>query len=135
LFEAKQLVPNSTSDSASADNAETAPKNARSDSVLAQLLRDEDFIVRLIREDILISTILKKEDRYEPENSLLNKLELNLIIYDLLLLESILNKEETIDLYNKLIEDHTKMLSDFPNLSVYDMAVNCFLELKKVRKW
>jgi phosphate uptake regulator len=135
LFRVRQTEPMSNDDSIPADKAIVVTKNAHSDSVLAQLIRDEDFIIRLIKEDILISAFLKKIGVNKSEHFLTKDLELHLVIYDLLLLDRSANKEKAIDRYNQLIEDNIKMLLEFPTLSVYAMAASCYLEIRKVRQW
>lgn len=135
LFRVRQTEPMSNDESMPTDKAIVVTKNALSDSVLAQLIRDEDLIIRLIKEDILISAFFKKIGVTKSEHFLTKDLELHLVIYDLLLLDRSANKQKTIDRYEQLIEDNIKMLLEFPNLSIYEMAANCYFEIKKVRQW
>jgi hypothetical protein len=110
-------------------------KDAHSGSVLARLLRDEGIIILLIKQDILTSVLIQKAGLPDLKIVGENELELNRVIYDLLLLDRCSNKEETIDIYEKIVEDCSKMLSEFPSMSVDEMAINCYLEVKKVRRW
>lgn len=109
--------------------------DAHSGSVLARLLRDEAIIVRLIKQDILTSVLMQKAGLPDLKIVGENELELNRIIYDLLLIDRYSNKEETIDIYEKIVEDSSKMLREFPTMSVDEMAFNCYMEVKKVRQW
>ena len=135
LLTERQKEPLDESKSITNEKGKVESKKIVSDSVLAQLIRDENMIIRLIEQDILVSVLFKNTRINESENGLTDKLELHLIIFDLLLLDRCSNKDEVIDMYNRYIEDNIKMVLEFPTISIYDIAYNCYFDVKNARKW
>jgi hypothetical protein len=107
----------------------------RTNTVLSRIISDEAIIVRLIKQDILTSIILRNSNRSNLTFDLDNKFELNNIIYDLLLLDKAKNKDEIIEFYDKMVEDSSKMLLEFPKMSLEELALNCYLEVRRIRMW
>lgn len=114
----------------------TNKTNGHIDSILYRLLRDEATIVRLIKQDILTSLLMQKtwsNDLIEVGG--INEFEINQLIFELMQLDRFPNKEDVVSFYDKYIEDACKMLSDFPTMSKDELALNCYLEVKRKCKW
>jgi hypothetical protein len=102
-------------------------------SVLSQLISNEALIVRLIKQDIVTSIILRNSNLINTNFDIVNKLELNWIIYDLLLLDKAKNKDEIIELYDKIVEDSSTLLLEFPTASLEELALDCYFKVKQFR--
>lgn len=107
----------------------------RTNTVLSQIISDETTIVRLIKQDIVTNIILKKSNLSNLAFDIESKVELNKIIYDLLLLDKVKNKDETIEFYDKMVEDISIMFLEFPKMSLEDLALNCYYEVRQRRQW
>lgn len=107
----------------------------KANTVLSQLISNEALIVRLIKQDIVTSVILKNSNLTNTRFDIVNKLELNWIIYDLLLLDKAKNKDEIIEFYDKIVEDSGTLLIEFPTASLEELALNCYFEVKQIRQW
>ncbi|MBI3239088.1 MAG: hypothetical protein HYZ43_09655 [Flavobacteriia bacterium] len=104
-------------------------------TVLSQIISDEKTIVRLIKQDLLTNVILKKTNRRNLAFDIDSELELNRIIYDLLLLDKAKNKDEAIKYYDKMIEDSCTLLLRYPTMSMEKLALSCYYEVTQLRKW
>ena len=113
---------------------ETIPED-QTKTVLSQIISNEAMIVRLIKQDIVINIILRNSNLSNLAFDIESKVELNKIIYDLLLLDKVKNKDETIEFYDKMVEDICIMFLDFPKMSLEDLALNCYAEVRELRKW
>lgn len=107
----------------------------RANTVLSQIISDEITIVRLIKHDILTNVILKKTNLSNLALDIDSELELNRIIYDLLLLNKAKNKDEVIKYYDKMVEDSCTLLLRFPTMSLEKLALSCYYEVRQLRKW
>lgn len=65
----------------------------------------------------------------------INEFEINQLIFELMQLDRFPNKEDVVSFYDKYIEDACKMLNDFPTMSKDELALNCYLEVKRKCKW
>jgi hypothetical protein len=104
-------------------------------TVLSQIISDEKTVVRLIKHDILTNVILKKTNRRNLVLDIDSELELNRIIYELLLLDKAKNKDEAIKYYDKMIEDSCTLLLRYPTMSMEKLALSCYYEVTQLRKW
>lgn len=107
----------------------------KANTVLSQIISDEITIVRLIKHDILTNVILKKTNLSNLALDIDSELELNRIIYDLLLLNKAKNKDEVIKYYDKMVEDSCTLLLRFPTMSMEKLALSCYYEVRQLRKW
>ncbi|ASS47634.1 MAG: hypothetical protein A3D31_17570 [Candidatus Fluviicola riflensis] len=102
-------------------------------TVLSRIINDEAMIVRLIKQDIVTNIILRNSNNQLDDIG--SKIELNSIIYDLLLLDKSKNKDEIIEFYDKMVEDSSTMFLEFPTMSLEELALNCYIEVIQLRKW